>query len=542
MQDVRQEHQAEQLRAFMKALLRDLQALEEMLNRGMIESDARRIGAEQEMFLIDSGWRPAPMAEETLAKLDDPRFAPELGKFNLEANVDPLLFRGDCLSRMERQLEELVARARDAARDCGADVLLTGILPTLTKGDLGLENMMPRPRYAALNEGLTRLRGGEYEFHIKGSDELIIKHDSVMLEACNASFQAHFQVAPAEFARLYNISQAALGPVMAASTNSPLLFGRRLWRETRIALFQQSVDTRNTPSHLRELAPRVSFGTDWAKGDVLEVYREDVARFRAFMTTDIDEDPFECIARGEAPRLSALRLHNSTVYRWNRACYGVADGKAHLRIENRVLPSGPTIRDEVANAALWFGLVAGLADECEDVTARMSFEDAKSNFFDAARHGLAARQTWFDEESLPADTLILEKLAPLARRGLESAGVDSADIETYLGVIEARVRSGNTPSKWALRSLSAMPADASRGEKMRAITAAMASRQQGGTPAHEWDPARAEEAGCWTRGHQRVEQYMTTDLFTVNQDELIDLVAAVMDWRHIRHVPVEDDQ
>lgn len=541
LQDVDNRMQAERLRAFMRSVLQDLQALELMLEEGMIESNVNRIGAEQEMFLIDTAGRPAAVADQLLASVSEPHFAPELGRFNLEVNLDPLELRADCLMRMKMQAEELVGAARAAAAPFGADVILTGILPTLVKSDLGLENMMPQPRYAALNEGLTRLRGGDYEFRIKGVDELNISHDSVMLEACNASFQAHFQVSPEQFPRYYNIAQVVLGPVLAAAANSPLLFGKRLWRETRIALFQQSIDTRTTTTHVREQQPRVYFGSDWIRNSALEIFQEDIARFRAFMTTEVDEDSLAIVRSGKAPKLRALRLHNSTVYRWNRACYGVAEGKAHLRIENRVLPSGPTILDQIGNCALWYGAVAALAERFEDITEHIAFNDAHTNFMSAARHGLSAQLIWLNGEELPARELLLSRLIPLAREGLVDRGVDESDIDQFLGVVEQRVRTGRTGARWILDSLDAMSDGSARSEPLRAVTAGILARQREGGPVHEWSIATRDEAGCWTRGYQRVEQYMTTDLFTVNQDEVIDLVAAVMDWRHVRHVPVEDD-
>ncbi|HSN53064.1 MAG TPA: hypothetical protein VLT32_00255, partial [Candidatus Sulfomarinibacteraceae bacterium] len=312
-QDVRRESEAEEIRVFLKHLLNDVRAFEKMLADDLFERDVRRIGAEQELFLIDPHWRPAPIALEVLEAVNDPHFTTELARFNLEFNLDPLLFGGRCLSDMEWQIGELLGRARAAAQSCGGDVLLSGILPTLVKSDLELDSMTPNPRYSALNDAMTRLKGGAYEFYLKGVDELHLHHDSIMVEACNTSFQVHFQVAPHEFARLYNIAQAVAGPVLAAAVNSPLLFGKRLWRETRVGLFQQSVDTRRTMPHLREQTPRVSFGRHWVKSSALEIFREDIARFRTLLSTEMDDDPFVEIEEGRAPSLKALRLHNSTV-------------------------------------------------------------------------------------------------------------------------------------------------------------------------------------------------------------------------------------
>ena len=535
-------NEAEQLRQFMRALLRDLRALERMLADGAFERGVRRIGAEQEVFLVDRDWRPAPSALKVLERLRDPHYTTEVALFNLEMNLDPLPLGGDCFARMERQLEDLLAGARAAAASLGHGVVLTGILPTVRKSDLGLENMTPIPRYAALNRAMTRLRGTDYEIRLKGADELLLRHDSVMVESCNASFQAHLQVEPGEFARLYNLAQVLAGPVLAGAVNSPLLFGRRLWSETRIALFQQSVDTRSAADGMRQTPPRVDFGRQWVRESVLELFQEGISRYRVLIASEPEEDPFETLARGAAPDLRALRLHNGTIYRWNRACYGVLDGKPHLRIENRVLPSGPTPVDEIANAALWYGLMTALGEEGVDVTRKISFDDAKVNFVSAARLGLGAQLTWLDGEAVPAQTLLLERLLPMAAEGLRAAKVDEGDLRRLLGVIEERVRSGQTGARWLVRSLAGMGIHGTEGERLNALTAGIVERQDSGLPVARWEPARLEEGGGWRQNYLKVEQFMTTDLVTVHEADALDLVANLMVWERIRHVAVEDHQ
>ncbi len=532
----------EALRRFMKCLLNDVRALERLLDEGMIESGVRRIGAEQEVFLADRSWRPAPAAVEILEKLDDPRFTTELGQFNLEYNLDPLVFGGDCLRRLEQAITEGLNRLAEVANGVGVSPVLTGILPTLRLSDLDLRNMTPMPRYFALNNALKRLRSGAFEFRLTGTDELIIKHDSVMLEACNTSCQMHFQVGPEEFARLYNIAQVVVAPTLAAAVNSPLLFGRRLWQESRIALFQQAVDTRTPGHHIQERSARVSFGSDWVHESVMEIIKDDIARFRVVMAVAVDEDPFDAIGAGRAPKLNALQMHNGTVYRWNRPCYGICDGKPHLRIENRTLPAGPTVVDEVANAAFWFGLMSGVTERCEDVTKVMDFDVAKRNFVAAARLGLDAQIEWLDRKKAPAAALITGELLTVARGGLERSGIDSEDIDRYLGIIEQRVHTGRNGAHWLLASVGQLKGAGTHAERSAALVAGSYVRQQEGAPVHEWSLARLEEAGGWQRNYQRVEQFMTTDVFTVHADEVIDLVANLMDWRHIRHVPVEDDE
>ena len=528
-------------RAFSKALLKDLQALEKMLENGLIESGVRRFGCEQEMFLVNRAWRPAPVAMEVLERLDGEAFTTELARFNLEMNVEPMILGGACLSTLQESIEELLDMAREAASEEGADVVLAGILPTLGKSDLTLDNISPMPRYYALNESLTRMRGKAYRLQIQGRDELQIEHDSVMLEACNCSCQVHLQVDSTEFAPMYNAAQAMTGPVLAAAVNSPVLFGKRLWAETRIALFRQSIDTRSTSVHLREFSTRVRFGDRWVKESVAELFQEDIAQFRVLLAQETVEDPFEQLAAGDIPRLQALQLHNGTVYRWNRPCYGISEGKPHLRIECRVLPSGPTVLDEVANAAFWIGLVLGAKHEYGDITERLSFADAKYNFLTASRQGLDAGFRWVDGQSVTAPELILETLLPLARAGLE-AYVDRSEIDKYLGVIHDRVQSRGTGSDWMMRSLSEMEDRGSRSERMTALTAAIANRQSERKPCHEWELAMLEEAGGWTRKYVKVEDYMTTQLFTVQEDELLEMVAFLMERNQIRHVPVEDEQ
>ena len=542
------EHEVEQhvdekkAQAFMTALLEDLRALAFMLEDDRVESGVTRIGAEQEMFLIDRYLRPAPVSLEVLKQANDPRLTTEIARFNLEANLTPLELTNNCFSRMEQELAELITLARNSAKPQGADVLLSGILPTLQKSDLTLENLTPIARYHELDRGVMRMRGGPLSIHIKGLDELHLTHDNIMMESCNTSFQVHFQSNAKEFANHYNVAQAITAPVLAVAVNSPMLFGQRLWQETRVALFQHSTDERSRPQLARNQPTRVSFGDGWLKNSVIELFHDQITRFRPIMITQPDENPFQVLARGETPSLSALRMHNGTVWRWNRACYGVAEGVPHLRIENRALPSGPTIVDEIANAAFFTGLMAALPRSYGDIAKRMVFDDAKLNFFRAARHGLDAQFQWIDGQSHSASSLVLDHLLPLARQGLSSAGVASEDIDRYLGIIEERARNQQTGAGWMLKSLTAMESSTSKDARQRKLTSAMLANQKQGQPIHRWPVIEKAEREEWEQGYRTVGQFMSTDLFTVSPDDLIDFAASVMDWRHVRHVPVEDQE
>ncbi|HEX6719194.1 MAG TPA: CBS domain-containing protein [Pyrinomonadaceae bacterium] len=526
----------------MKALLEDLCALRWMLEEGCIESGVTRIGAEQEMFLIDRSLRPAPVSLEVLKDANDARLTTEIARFNLEANLTPLKLENRCFSRMEQELIELIELARNSAATQGADVLLSGILPTLQKSDLTLDNLTPVARYHELDRGVIRLRGGPLSIHIKGLDELYLTHDNIMMESCNTSFQVHFQSNAKEFANHYNVAQAITAPVLATAVNSPLLFGQRLWQETRVALFQHSIDERSRPQLARNQPTRVNFGDRWVENSVIELFQEQIVRFRPIMISEPDHDPFKVLGRGETPLLSALRMHNGTVWRWNRPCYGVTEGVAHLRIENRALPSGPTIVDEIANTAFFSGLMVALPQVYGEISERMVFDDAKMNFFRAARHGLDAQFQWIDGQSLSATSLILDQLLPLARQGLSSSHVASEDIDNYLGIIEERARCGQTGARWIMKSLSTNGSSASKDAAHRRLTVEMLANQKHGQPIHRWPIIEKADSEEWEHGYRTVGQFMSTDLFTVKPDDLIHLAASVMDWRHIRHVPVEDEE
>ena len=536
-----EEFDQQKSQAFMKAVLDDLRALAFMLESGLVESGVRRIGAEQEMFLVDRDLRPAPISQEVLKHASDARLTTEIARFNLEANLTPLLLTADCFSQMHREVNELITVTSASAKTLDSDVLLAGILPTLRKSDLTLDNLTPVARYHELDRGVMRLRGGPLSIHIKGLDELQITHDNIMMESCNTSFQIHFQTNPAEFAAHYNMAQAITAPILAVAVNSPLLFGNRLWQETRVALFQHSTDARSRPQLARSHPTRVSFGENWLEHSVVALFHEQISRFRPIMITQPDEDPFQVLARGETPKLSALCMHNSTVWRWNRACYGVLNGAAHLRIENRALPAGPTIIDEIANTAFFAGLMLALPQAYGDISKRMPFDDAKLNFFRAARHGLDAQFNWIDGQAVSAPSLVLDQLLPLSRQGLETAGVESADIDRYLGIIEERVGSRQTGARWILKSLAAMDQAGPKEVRLRQLTATMLASQKKGHPVHTWPEIKKSEPVNWEQGYRTVGQFMSTDLFTVQPNDLLDLAASVMDWRHIRHVPVENE-
>jgi predicted transcriptional regulator len=530
-----------QLNRFMHFLINDIKALEKMLAADLFEKNIQRIGAEQELCLLDKSWRPAPMIMQVLKELQDEHFTTEHSQYNLEINLEPLEFTGNCFSKLEKTLQRYLSKVDKAVKRLNGEIILVGILPTIRRSDLKIDNLTPLKRYYLLGDIMRKLRGGPFEFRIEGADELITKHDSIMFEGCNTSFQVHYQVGPEAFVNSYNWAMAISGPVLAAATNSPILLGKRLWHETRIALFQQSVDSRSSIDDLREKSSRITFGNSWVKKSITEIFQEDIARYRVVIGTEIKEDSLKLLDKGKIPPLEALQMHNGTVYKWNRACYGVTAGKPHLRIENRILPAGPTVVDEIANAAFWLGLMNGIPEKYNNVANIMEFDVAKLNFLRAAQTGIESHFRWFGGKLVPADKFILKELLPLSKDGLEKARVEPAEIEHYLGIIEERVRRKRTGSKWILNTFANLRKRNEIYEACVAITAGIVRRQKSGEPVSQWTTAEIDEAGPWVNRYWKVEQIMTTDLFSVQENDSVYFAANIMNWKKLRYIPVEDE-
>lgn len=533
-----------QMKTFVRALLKDVEALSYMLDNGWFEDDVVRMGAEQEVCLVDKNtYKPRPISLQAIEALGEPDWLEtELAMFNVEFNLEPRVLTGKCFSDMEKENTGYYKKLVEGTSEFNATPVLTGILPTLRKYYLNHDYLTPKKRYKALMDALNdQLMGQSYELKLSGIDELILKHDSPILEACNTSFQVHLQVNPNNFAKMYNISQLLIAPVLAIAANSPLVFGRRLWHESRIALFQQALDTRASHEHMRERSPRVNFGYGWVNESILEIYKEDIARFRVLLSADIKEDSLKMIEEGKVPSLKALQVHNSTVYRWNRGCYGISDtGKPHLRIENRVLPSGPTILDEMANAALWLGAMVGYEKQMKDVREHLSFSSVSSNFGKAARHGLETKLKWLGGKRYSTSELLLNEILPIAREGLTEYGIDSSDIDKYLGVIEERTKTFQNGTIWMLDSFSNLIKDVGRDEADAILTSSMVKNQQKDIPVHKWKPSSVLDLERYQASLMKVEEFMETDLISAREEDVVELISEMMDWNLIRYLPVEN--
>ncbi len=430
-------------------------------------------GYELEAWLIDQNFRPAPINEYFLQALNNSLVVPELASFNIELNSPPQPLTGNVFNDMKQGLTQISHQCRQQAEKLGADMLMIGILPTVTDKDLCLKQMSNSPRYRALNEQVFRLRHGRpLRINIEGKEHLSTTHNDVMLEAATTSLQLHLQIPPNLATRYYNAAIILSAPMVAATNNSPYLFGKHLWEETRIPLFEQSVSIGGHKNSDEGDLKRVSFGTGYATKSLLECFLENRDHFPVVLPVKYNEPP---------ESLAHLRLHNGTIWRWNRPLIGFdSEGEPHLRIEHRVIPAGPSIIDTIANAAFFTGMIKGLVDSSTPPEQNLSFSQAQNNFYTAARFGLNVEFQWLAGQRIHARDLLIQCLLPLARTGLEKLDINQEDIQLYLGIIKQRILSAQTGAIWQQRFATAHNHD------MHRLTEAYAMHQQLGNPVHEW--------------------------------------------------------
>ncbi|MEQ6901437.1 glutamate--cysteine ligase [Nocardioides sp. YIM 152588] len=468
---------------------RCLDVFERMLNEAVFDTDDPKTGLEVELNLVDEAGDPALRNAEALAAIADPDFQTELGRFNIEMNVEPGFLRGGGLLRYEEGLRRSLNQAEVQSASVDAHLVMIGILPTLTPDHLTEETISANPRYKLLDEQILRARGEDILIDIVGDERLRTTADSIMPEAACTSTQLHLQTSPEHFAAYWNASQAIAGVQVAVGANSPYLLGRRLWSETRIPLFEQATDTRSEELKSQGVRPRVWFGERWVTS-VFDLFEENVRYFPALLPVTDDEDPLTVLEAGGTPTLSELRLHNGTVYRWNRPVYDIFRGVPHLRVENRVLPAGPTVVDTVANAAFYFGLTRALAESDRPLWSQMSFGVAEENFHAGSRDGIGALLYWPGVGGVPVAELVLRRLLPLAVQGLESWGVDGAEIDRYLGIIEQRCLTGRNGAEWFSQRMKEVGTDgAGLEQRLGALRTVLGEYREGmhsNRPVHTW--------------------------------------------------------
>lgn len=481
----------EQRQRYREKVRRSLDVFEEMLAEAHFEvdpADQPMTGMEIELNLVDADFRPKMDNAAVLELIADGDYQTELGQFNIEFNVAPRRLPGDAVLHLEEELRDSLNRATDKSEGAGTHIVMIGMLPTIMPAHYDGHWMSANVRYAALNDAILETRGEDTYLDIDGpsGETLQVYADSIGPESACTSMQLHLQVSPQDFAGHWNAAQTLAGVQLALGANSPYFFGKRLWAESRIPVFTQATDTRSPELKAQGVRPRVWFGERWVTS-IFDLFEENVTYFPALLPELTDEDPEAVFASGGVPSLAELRLHNGTVYRWNRPIYDIVQGRPHVRVENRVLPAGPTIVDVIANSLFYYGTLQMLAADDRPVWSRMSFAAAEENFVEGARLGIDARLFWPGRGDIPVTELILRHLLPLAHEGLARWGVEQAVRDRYLGIVEQRCLTGVNGATWqvdAVQSFEAAGHD--RIEALRLMLAAYTERMHTNEPVHTW--------------------------------------------------------
>ncbi|HRW20083.1 MAG TPA: glutamate--cysteine ligase [Dermatophilaceae bacterium] len=478
----------EQRQRYREKVQHCLDSFERMLAYSHFDFERPMTGMEIELNLVGDDYRPRMDNAEVLEAIANPEYQTELARYNIEFNVTPRPLPGDSAIELEADLRSSLNRAQAKCIEVGSHIIMVGILPTVSPEDFAGEWMSANVRYQALNDAMLTARGEDIHLDIQGpSGERLERYfDSLAPEAACTSMQLHLQVSPSAFADHWNAAQLLAGPQLALGANSPFFFGHRLWAETRIPLFTQAADTRSVELKNQGVRPRVWFGERWITS-IFDLFEENARYFPALLPELSDEDPLEVLESGGVPTLAEMRLHNGTIYRWNRPIYDIVDGRPHLRVENRVLPAGPTIIDTLANAAFYYGTLRMLAQEDRPLWTRMSFQAAEDNFHAGARDGLDARLYWPGKGDLPATELILRHLLPLAHEGLREWGVSDQVRERYLSVVEGRCLNGQNGAAWQSDAVARLEETGlARAEALRRMLELYAGHMHANQPVHTW--------------------------------------------------------
>src|SRR5262252_6295191 len=477
----------EDRRKYREKLRRSLDVLDKMLREEVFTDHESLVGQEIELNLVDEDGSPSMRNADVLAAIANPAWATELGQFNIEINVPPRRLAGDALAELEQEIRADLNAADTKARGSGSRLVMIGILPTLRQEDVREGNLSANARYRVMNEQIFAARGEDIRIAIDGAEQLLTHADSITPEAACTSVQLHLQVSPDQFASYWNAAQAICGVQVALAANSPYLFGRELWHETRITLFEQATDTRPEELKQQGVRPRVWFGERWITS-VFDLFEENIRYFPALLPICEEEEPLAVLDSGASPDLAEMSLHNGTIYRWNRPVYAVNDGKPHLRVENRVLPAGPSVADTMANSAFYYGLVRALAEAQRPIWTQMSFATAAENLHAAARDGMDAQLYWPGVGEVPAAELVLRRLLPLARSGLRQWGVSQEQADRLLGIIEQRCLTGLNGATWQVAAVNALAKATPDGrlDALRMMTRRYIDYMHTNAPVHTW--------------------------------------------------------
>lgn len=474
---------------FSERLKENLQVLTQLLNRPGFGVGKTSFGAELELSLVDSEGKAQWLSEELLTQASDPLLALEINRYNLEYNLSPVAAAGKPFSKMVKAIDQQLRRINKLGESLDAQALAIGILPTLSRHDISVKAMTDNNRYHILNKALNKLRGHTLEIDIDGAEPLHLSLSNLNIEGANTSFQVHLRVNPDRFANAYNAAQLGSAAALAISTNSPLLLGHRLWKETRVILFKQSVESRQI-QHKHYVGPsRGGLGNGWIDRSVLELFQASVDDYPVLIPEHSPEDYQQVLDSGGTPELAELRLHHGSIWHWNRAIYDPID-KGHLRIEMRALPSGPSTLDMLANAAFIIGITQGMAASMPAFSRQLPFSAVQQNFYAAAKNGLDAEFLWPRKTRASAAPLtavkVVKKLLPIAAKGLADLKVEQSEIDTFLGIIEARLKTRQTGARWQLNMLDTLERQQPRKQALQQLLQHYRANSASGQPVHLW--------------------------------------------------------
>jgi len=485
----RSEFSQKEYHRFNERLADNLSAFRQLLDQKGFGVGSASYGAELELYIVDKYGQPLPLNQTLQQELQDHRLTLELNRFNLEYNLDPVFSCENPFTRLGEQMKQAITKLSSAANAYNARILPIGILPTLEQCHVGMDAITDTPRYHALAQALREKRGGDFHINIKGLDELDINWRDVTLEGANTSFQYHYRVNPNDFSAAFNTAQLVTPLVLALGANSPLFFGQRLWHETRIALFKQSVDCRMEDPLSQRLPARVYFGHGWVRKDIYELFAENVYLFEPLLPICSSENNHQKVMRGETPSLDELRLHQGSVWSWNRPIYDSADS-GHLRIEVRSLPAGPSIDNMLANAALMTGLIEGLKPHIEKILPGLPFRYAEHNFYRAAKHGLDAKLLWPEPSEGTLKELpvveILSSVLVLAEEGLSRINIADSEIKYYLNIIENGLETRMNGARWQLNMFDKLSQQCNKKEALKELVDRYYLNSLSNKPVHEW--------------------------------------------------------
>lgn len=471
----------------------ELARLRELVDGARLVDGAGLVGVELELHLIDDDGRPSPCNDEVLARLTDRPFdlQTELARFNLEVNLPPVPLTGTPLTSIAERLE--AARTAASRAVPGTSAISIGTLPTLEREDVTAAVISDRGRYHELDASIMAARGGAIALDIDarstGGERLEISLGSITLEAAATSLQIHLDLAADAFPAAWNVAQAIAALQVAVAANSPVLLGRTLWHESRMPLFEQLIDVRTAAQRAATHGappPRVWFGERWIS-DPADLFVENLTHFRQPLVAGSGDEEALADASAAGDALAALVQHNGTVWRWNRPVYAALAGRPTLRIENRVLSAPPTAVDAAADAALFLGLVAGLRERADELTATLPFADADANFRAAAQRGLAAPLRWPGVSGTTrAGELLADRLLEVAAHGLALLGVPTEEADGALDIIAQRAGEGRNGATWQLGTLAEEELHHDRRTALQRMLLRYRDLQAEGGPVHRW--------------------------------------------------------